>query len=82
MRQDYIKMRKSNKLDIVWFFNYFRENGGSNLNLNEFYHIFVQYIDRVGINSIWLFFDNLYNITLIEYVKEKKIEEKVILIVD
>lgn len=81
MREDYIKMRKSNKLDTIWFFKYFRENGGGDLSLNQFHQLFVQYINVVGINSIWSFFDKLYGITLMEYVKEKKVEEKIILIV-
>ena len=59
MREEYIKMRDTNQFDIGWFYNYYKEKGGS-LDFNVFQLIF-----RLN-NDILKNLDTEYKLTIVQ----------------
>jgi hypothetical protein len=40
IKDDYIKMRNSQKYDLQWFYNYWEDNDGKGIDINRFGKIF------------------------------------------
>jgi len=61
-KQEYIKIRNSKKYPIEWFYNYFIENGGANIDLQSFHSLF----SLVDLNSVLSFLDGKFELTRLE----------------
>jgi hypothetical protein len=59
MREEYIQMRQKGNYDINWFYKYYLQEGGSNISLSDFYHIFTSY----DLDSILMMIDYRYGLT-------------------
>ena len=61
-KQEYIKIRNSQKYPIEWFYRYFVENGGANIDLQSFHSLF----SLVDLNSVLSFLDSKFELTRLE----------------
>ena len=58
MKEEYIKMINSKKYDVNWFYKYFLENGGSNIDLQSFHQLF----QFINLDDILSFLDGKFNL--------------------
>lgn len=61
-KQKYIQMRNKNQFDLSWFYSYFLENGGANIDIQTFQHLF-QFAD---VNEIVKFLDSKFQLNRLE----------------
>lgn len=61
MKEEYIKIRNTRQYDVNWFYKYFRENGGKNVDINQF----AQAINFVNIENMLDFLDHKFNLTVV-----------------
>lgn len=61
MKEEYIKIRNTRQYDVNWFYKYFRENGGRNVDINQF----AQAINFVNIENMLDFLDHKFNLTVV-----------------
>ena len=61
MKEEYIKIRNTRQYDVNWFCKYFRENGGRNVDINQF----AQAINFVNIENMLDFLDHKFNLTVV-----------------
>ena len=61
MRQEYIKMRNSGKYNVNWFYRYYLESGGSDIDIQRFLFVF----NSVPLNDILSHVDKKYNLTTV-----------------
>lgn len=59
MKEDYLKMRNSGKYSINWFYKYFLENGGKQMDIQEFNMAF----SMVDLNQILENLDKKFELT-------------------
>lgn len=60
MREEYISMRNSNRVDMNFMFKYFRENGGR-MDINQFNQMF----GFCNINEVLDFMDHKFELTTV-----------------
>ena len=61
MREQYIAMRNSGKYDINWFYRYYLDSGGQDIDIQKFLFVF----NSVPLNDILGHIDKKYNLTTI-----------------
>lgn len=61
-KQEYIKIRNSQKYPVEWFYSYFIENGGANISLKDFHSLF----SMIDLNSVLTFLDGKFELTRVE----------------
>jgi hypothetical protein len=61
MKEKYIIMRNTQKYDLQWFYNYWNDNGGEKLNINNFGQIF----NMRNLDMILEFLDHKFNLTIL-----------------
>ena len=61
-KQEYIKIRNSQKYPVEWFYSYFIENGEANIDLQSFHQLF----SMIDLNSVLSFLDGKFGVTKLE----------------
>jgi hypothetical protein len=61
MREEYIKMRNSGKYNVNWFYRYYLESGGDDIDIQKFLFVF----NSVPLNNILSHIDKKYELTTV-----------------
>lgn len=60
-RESYIKQRNNQKYDLQWFYKYWNDNGGKQIDINTFGQIF----NMQDLNSILNFLDHKFKLNIL-----------------
>jgi hypothetical protein len=61
MREEYITMRNNGKYNVNWFYRYYLESGGDDIDIQKFLFVF----NSVPLNDILNHIDKRYELTTI-----------------